>query len=248
MFNTLIWISYDGTNYSGFQIQENAPTVQAELERALAVIYKEPVRIAGAGRTDSGVHALGQAANYMAPFKIEVDKLPHALNTLLPSDIVVTEAETVADDFHARFTGSHKLYSYSIDRAPVPQVLRRLYSWHLPFPLDLDALERAAQIFRGTHDFKAFQSAGSSAVQTTTRTLNRVDPVELPDEQLLVIYFEGSGFLYHMVRLITGSLVRAGRGRLSEADIELALVGGKRSAVGPTAPAHGLCLEEVIYR
>lgn len=246
MLNTLIWISYDGTNYSGFQIQENASTVQGELEKALGVIYKEPVRVAGAGRTDSGVHALGQAASFDAPFRIEPVSLPKALNTLLPPDIVVTGAEEVSSDFHARFACRGKIYSYTLDRAPHPRVLNRLYSLHLPDQLDIAMMCRAAQLFVGEHDFKAFQAKGT-IIDDTVRRLKRVEVVNLPEEEKLIIYFEGEGFLYRMVRLIMGTLIRAAEGKLSLDEIERALAGDNPDAVGPTAPAHGLCLEKVLY-
>ena len=246
MSNTVITISYDGTAYSGFQIQANANTVQAELERALAVIYKEPVRIYGAGRTDAGVHALGQVANFMAPFTIEADKLPHALNCLLPDDIAVTAAHEAEENFHARFDATGKLYSYSIDRATHPQVLKRLYSWHMAEPLDLDMVKAAAALFEGTHDFKAFQAAGTT-ITDTVRTIYSVGISDDPKEQMLTLKFRGRGFLYRMVRMITGTLVRVGRGKLELTEVEAALSGKNPAASGPTALSHGLCLEKVFY-
>ena len=246
MFNTLIRISYDGTNYSGFQIQANAPTVQAELERALGVIYKQEIRIIGAGRTDAGVHALGQAANFLAPFRVARENLPQAINGLLPSDIVVTGAEEVPEDFHARFSADKKTYSYTLDRAIYPRVMKRLYSLHLPGKLDLEAIRKAAELLTGTHDFEAFQASGS-IVTDTKRTLFSIDLIEKQNEQLLCLYYEGSGFLYRMVRLMTGTLIRVGKGKLEADQVEAALLGLNPSAVGPTVPAHGLCLENVFY-
>ncbi len=246
MFNTLLYISYDGTNYSGFQIQENAHTVQYALERALRTIYKQPLRITGAGRTDSGVHARGQAASYMAPFHIADENLPHALNALLPADLVITKAVKVKEDFHAQFDARRKLYSYTIDRAPFPQVMKRLYSWHLPEKLNLDRMREAALLFEGTHDFKAFQAAGSQVAETE-RTLYYIDVKNYPKDKLVIISFEGSGFLYRMARLITGTIVRAGSGKLGLSEISKAIQGSNPSAAGPTAPSWGLCLEKVIY-
>ncbi len=246
MYNTLLRITYDGTNYSGFQIQENAYTVQEALERALKIIYKQPVRITGAGRTDSGVHARGQIANFKAPFHIDDENLPHALNTLLPPDLVINRTLRVEDSFHARFDARRKLYSYTLDRAPFPQVMKRLYSWHIPDKLNLNKMREAALLFEETHDFKAFQAAGSKVTETE-RTLYRVGIKDFPQEQLLVISFEGSGFLYRMVRMITGTLVRAGLESLSLPEIMKALSGSNPAAVGPTSPAWGLCLEKVIY-
>ncbi len=247
MFNTLIRISYDGTNYSGFQIQANAPTVQGELERALGIIYKQAVRINGAGRTDAGVHAFGQAASFLAPFRVAVNNIPQAINGLLPPDIVVYAAEEVAGDFHARFSAERKAYSYTLDRAFYPRVMKRLYSLHEPSHLDRSAMQQSAKLLTGTHDFHAFQASGSK-VEDTKRTLYCIELFEISDEELLRIYFEGSGFLYRMVRLITGTLIRVGKGKLEPESVEAALLGINPSAVGPTVPAHGLCLENVFYR
>jgi tRNA pseudouridine38-40 synthase len=246
MANTLIRISYDGTHYGGFQIQLNAPTIQEKLERALTVIYKQPVRITGAGRTDSGVHARGQAANFNAPFSIAIEKLPHAINALLPADIVVTGAALVHDHFHARYDASGKLYSYSIDQAAFPQVMKRLYSWHMPDPLNLERMREAALLFEGTHDFKAYQAAKGQVVDTV-RTISRLEIKHFPGLDSLVFEVEGSGFLYHMVRLMIGTLVRVGKENLKLQDIVATLHGANPGAVGPTAPAHGLCLERVDY-
>jgi len=244
--NTLLHITYDGTNYSGFQVQDNAPTIQEAVEKALGIIYKEPVRITGAGRTDSGVHARGQAANYRAPFHIAEKNLPDAVNALLPPDIVITGAERVEDEFHARYDARRKIYSYTIDRAPFPQVLKRLYSWHVAGRLDLKIMAETAALFEGTHDFQVFQAAGSG-VADTVRTLYGVTLEDRPADRLLIITFEGNGFLYRMVRLITGALVRAGMGKLSPGQVKTALQGGNAAAPAPTAPAAGLCLEKIFY-
>lgn len=244
--NILLRITYDGTNYSGFQIQDNASTVQEALEHALGIVYKQPVRIIGAGRTDAGVHARGQAASFKAPFHIAENKIPHALNALLPEDIVITGAAEVDDHFHARYDARRKLYSYTIDRAAFPQVMKRLYSWHLTDRLNLDCMREAAKLFEGLHDFKAFQAEGSEMVETR-RTLYKLDITACSREQLLLLSFEGDGFLYRMARLITGTLVRVAMERLSLRQVSEALQGSDTAAVGPTAPARGLCLEKVIY-
>jgi tRNA pseudouridine38-40 synthase len=246
MENICLVITYEGTHYSGFQVQDNAPTVQGELERALEQIYKQKVRLAGAGRTDSGVHARGQAAGYAAPFAIPTERLPGAFNSLLPADIVVTGASIVPHDFHARYSARGKIYSYTLDRAPYPQVMFRRFSWHYPEPLDLVAMRDAAKRLEGRHDFKAYQAAGSS-VRDTERTLHRLAVEELPLEQLLRFTFEGDGFLYRMVRLITGSLLRVGRGQLEPAALSPQTALRSPGTAGPTAPAHGLCLEQVLY-
>lgn len=246
MCDLLVQVSYEGTAYGGFQIQKNAPTIQGELEKALAVIYKEPLRVAGAGRTDAGVHALGQVVQYRAPFAIPCSKLPAALNSLLPPDIVVLKAEPVAPDFHARFSAKGKVYSYTLDRALYPQVQRRRFAYHFPGHFNRQAVEAAVEIIEGTHDFGSFRAAGSS-VRSTVRTLYRVGLAEHPEKELLVLTFEGSGFLYHMVRMLVGSLLRVSRGRLEPGELATALLGELPGAAGPTAPPQGLCLEKVIY-
>ena len=246
MHPTCLKISYDGTAYGGFQIQKNAPTIQGELERALAVIYKVPLRVIGAGRTDAGVHARGQVVHYTAPFKIPEERQPAALNVLLPQDIVVLRAALVAPAFHACFSATKKLYSYTLDRALYPQVLLRRFTHHLPGVFDTAAVKKAAESLKGTHDFQAFRAAGSSA-RSTVRTLYRVDLDEVPGRRLLIFTFEGSGFLYRMVRMLTGSLLRVGRGRLEPQAIAAALRGVRPDAAGPTAPPQGLCLEKVTY-
>ncbi|HSW36065.1 MAG TPA: tRNA pseudouridine(38-40) synthase TruA [Candidatus Limnocylindrales bacterium] len=245
--NTLIHITYDGTNLSGFQFQKNAFTVQEAIEHALSIIYKERVSIIGAGRTDAGVHARGQVANFMAPFFISPENLPHAVNSLLPSEIVVVGAEEVPEKFHARHDARRKIYSYTLDRAAFPQVMKRRYSLHVPESLDLDYMQKAGHLFEGTHNFKAFRSVGSP-VTNTERTLYRVMLFDKLDEQLVQLHFEGDGFLYRMIRLITGTLIRAGKGVLTLDEIEGALNGSIEGVAGPTAPAHGLCLERVIYQ
>lgn len=244
MPNFRLDLTYDGTGYSGFQIQYNAPTVQGVLEEALERLYRQRIRITGAGRTDAGVHARGQVVNYQGPPRVPPDRLPAALNSLLPGDVVVTAAGEVPADFHARYSASGKLYSYTLDRAAYPQVLLRLYSWHCPGPLDVEAMREAARILQGTHDFKAFRAEGSS-VLNTVRTLRRLELVK--EDYILRLLFEADGFLYRMVRLITGSLVRVGQGRLQPSDIAGALAGVNPRAAGPTAPARGLCLEKVYY-
>lgn len=246
MVHICMLVSYDGTGYGGFQIQKNAPTIQGELEKALARIYREPLRITGAGRTDAGVHARGQVVHYAAPFEIPPLRLPAAFNVLLPRDIVVLEAKPVDPDFHACFSARGKVYSYTVDRAQYPQVMRRRYTCHLPGAFDRQAVREATRLFRGRHDFSAFRASGSSA-RSTVRTLHRVELNELPAEQLLRFVIEGDGFLYRMVRLIVGSLLRVGRGRLEPDTVAAALAGDHPGGAGPTAPPQGLCLEKVIY-
>lgn len=238
-------LAYDGTAYHGFQIQANAPkTVQAYLEKALKTLYGRELRIAGAGRTDAGVHARGQVVAYSAPSLIPEDRLPAALNGILPEDIVVTGAWQVEEEFNPRRDARGKVYSYTVDNGPFPDVLYHRYAWHLSHPLDLWAMQKGAAILEGTHDFKAFQAAGSK-VKTTVRTLYSLEFTTW--RQFIILQCAGDGFLYKMVRNITGTLVEVGLGRMSPDDVSGVLQGRCRKQAGITAPARGLCLEKVIY-
>ncbi len=237
-------VAYDGTAYHGFQIQENALTIQHFLEKALAALYGTCIRVEAAGRTDAGVHARGQVVNYCAPSLVPEAQLPAALNGLLPKDILVIGAKQVEESFSARRDARAKIYSYTIDRGPFPDVLCRRYAWHISRPLDLQAMQKAATYLEGKHDFRAFQAAGSR-VRTTVRTLFSLKLTV--EGQFISFGFNGDGFLYKMVRNITGTLVEVGLGRLSDQDITPILLAGNRKQAGATAPARGLCLEKVIY-
>ena len=240
----MLRLAYDGTAYHGFQIQANAPTVQLCLEQALAVLYGSTIRVEAAGRTDAGVHARGQVVNFSAPALVPESRLPFALNGLLPEDIVVAAARQVEEDFSARRDARAKVYAYTIDNGPFPDVLQRRYAWHVARPLDLTGMQKAAARLRGRHDFRAFQAAGS-CVKTTVRTLYGLRLTGR--RQFIYLMFKGDGFLYKMVRNITGTLVEVGLGRLDPADVEYILQQGCRGSAGATAPARGLCLEKVIY-
>lgn len=237
-------LAYDGTDYHGFQIQENALTVQHYLEKALTVLYMSSIRVEAAGRTDAGVHARGQVVSFNAPPLIPEKQLPSALKGLLPPDIIVVGAEQAPPGFSARRDTVAKVYSYTIDNGTFPDILRRRYSWHLDRPLDLPAMQEAAAYLRGKHDFKAFQSAGGK-VKTTVRALFSLEITK--KEQFISLCFKGDGFLYKMVRNITGTLVEVGRSRISAAEVARILEGRCRRQEGVTAPARGLCLEKVLY-
>lgn len=237
-------LAYDGTAYHGFQIQANALTVQHYLEKALDTLFGKTIRIEGAGRTDAGVHARGQVVSFAAPSLIPVDRLPAALNGILPEDIVITGAQLVKDGFSSRRDAQVKNYSYTIDNGPYPDVLKRLYAWHVARPLDLKAMRKGASLLPGKHDFKAFQAAGSK-VKTTVRTLYNLDLTI--EGNFIILHFSGDGFLYKMVRNITGTLVEVGIGRINAEEICRILEEGSRKLAGATAPARGLCLEKVLY-
>lgn len=243
MPNIKLILGYDGTAYHGFQIQANALTIQEVLEEAICRIIGTRTRVIASGRTDTGVHATGQVVNFFADTRIPVDRLPHALNSVLPEDIVVYEAGVVPDNFHARFDAKSKIYTYTIDNAPHRRVLERRYTCHERFPLDVDLMRRAAAQLAGTHDFASFCAAGSP-VKTTVRNLMRLELTE--KDRFITITAEADGFLYNMVRIISGTLIEVGRGR-RHPDMTEILAARDRNVAGFTAPPHALVLREVKY-
>lgn len=240
----LLTIEYDGSAYCGWQRQLNGPSVQQKVEEALFKVTGERVGITGASRTDAGVHALGQRAHFDMESAIPADKLPFALNTKLPRDIRVTAGREVDVRFHARFDAAGKEYGYLIYNRRHPSALLRDLSAHVSVPLDVDAMERACRYLPGTHDFAAFQAAGGTA-KTTIRRIDSVSVGRQGDEIRLVIY--GTAFLYNMVRIIAGTLIYVGQGRLPEDVFARAIETGDRLQLGPTAPPQGLCLNRVDY-
>ncbi|MCR3921111.1 MAG: tRNA pseudouridine(38-40) synthase TruA [Firmicutes bacterium] len=243
MKNIKLIVAYDGTNYHGFQLQQNAVTVQEKLEQAMQTVFREPVRLTAAGRTDTGVHALGQVVTVQVKTGVPTDRIPYALNATLPRDIVVSSAEVMPDNFHARFSVKSKVYRYTIDNAPYPRVLQRLYSLHVRYPLDLELMQQAAMTLVGRHDFTSFMASGSS-VKTTVRHLTRLDVSE--QDGFYTITAEANGFLYNMVRIIAGTLIEVGRHKRSP-ELGSVICAGSRMAAGWTAPAYGLVMLEVKY-
>ena len=240
----LLTIEYDGSAYCGWQRQLNGPSVQQKVEEALFKVTGERIGIIGASRTDAGVHALGQRAHFDMESNIPADKVPFALNTRLPRDIRVTAGREVDEHFHARFYAAGKEYGYLIYNRRHPSALLRDLSAHVSVPLDADAMERACWHLPGTHDFAAFQAAGGTA-KTTIRRIDSVSVGRQGDEIRLVIY--GTAFLYNMVRIIAGTLIYVGQGRLPEDVFARAIETGDRLQLGPTAPPQGLCLNRVDY-
>lgn len=239
-------LQYDGTAYAGFQRQPNGVTIQEKLEQALRLITGEPdLKIgAAAGRTDAGVHARGQVVHIRTAATIPIDRWPHALNSRLPADIVVTRAEQVPEGFHARYWALEKRYRYTIEASPFPSPLHRLYAYHWGRPLDAGLMRQAAELLTGRHDFAAFRSTGGAA-KTSTRTVTRLDVIE--SAPFLLIDVAADGFLYNMVRILAGTLLEVGAGRRPLDDVRRALATGERRFAGKTLPPHGLCLEEVTY-
>ncbi|MEW9122268.1 MAG: tRNA pseudouridine(38-40) synthase TruA [Thermotaleaceae bacterium] len=244
MKNIKLQVEYDGTDFCGWQKQLNGRTVQGEIERALEKVLKKPVKLSGSGRTDAGVHALGQVANFNEDISVPTDKIPYALNSLLPADIAIWKAEEVEANFHARYSAKRKKYIYQIYNDKVRSPLMRNYAFFVPQPLDYDAMCAAGKYFLGTHDFKGFMAAGSN-VKDTIRTLYKLD-VYLSND-LIKIEVEGNGFLYNMVRIIAGTLIEVGKGNILRTAIPQIIDSGMRDKAGPTAPAQGLYLAEVFY-
>ncbi|MBU1248015.1 MAG: tRNA pseudouridine(38-40) synthase TruA [Proteobacteria bacterium] len=239
-------LAYEGTDYAGWQLQPGIRTVQGELEKAFFSITGEQVRVHGSGRTDAGVHALGQVAHFTAPATRSPIPWAKALNVNLPLDVRVLRAEDVADDFHARYSAQSKTYAYSLwcDRdRQLPQ--RRRFVW-VCGEVDLEAMDKAARLLLGEHDFAAFQNKGT-VVKTTIRTMHSICRVPGLHSEEWVWRFTACGFLKQMVRNIMGCLVAVGRGKIQAEQVGDILRGLRREAAPPTAPAHGLCLERVVY-
>lgn len=237
-------LEYSGTRYHGWQSQPNAVTVQDTLEACLARLTNGPIRLHAAGRTDAGVHALGQVAHCDTASTLALPALLRGANSLLPDDIVVRDITTVPMTFHARYSASGKTYAYIVHNHSIPSALRAPYAWHVPLPLDLAAMRTAARALLGVHDFSAFRAA-SCTMRTSTRQLFTLRL--LRQAERLVFVLSANGFLQHMARTIVGTLVAIGRGRLAASAMPAILAGRRRQDAGPTAPAHGLVLVRVRY-
>ncbi len=240
----LLTLSYDGTAYGGWQAQLNAISVQQRVEEALQKLSGEVPRVIGASRTDAGVHALGQRAHFDTASRIPADKYPFALNTCLPPDIRVLDGQEVDGDFHARFDAKAKTYTYRIRNAPHASALYRNLCAHVPRSLDIVAMRQSLPVLLGAHDFAAFQAAGGTA-KTTVRTLSQAALTQEGSE--LTLLLRGDAFLYNMVRIIAGTLIDIGQGRLPATAFAEAFQTNSRLSLGMTAPACGLELTEVSY-
>ena len=263
--NVLLTVAYDGTNYAGWQRQENAIAIQQRLEEAISGLFGEidetgrMIKVTGASRTDAGVHALGQRASFIAQnMPIPLDKIPRVLNSRLPADIAVQAAQVVPDDFNPRFCAKAKTYCYRIYNAPCPNPLEGRYSAFVPSnlssELDVEKMARAAKYFVGTHDFAAFCASGSSA-KTTTRTIfacsvereRRLQEGPFLEESLIKMTVTGDGFLYNMVRIMAGTLLYVGMGKSECENIPAIIASKDRTLAGKTMPPEGLVLVEVMY-
>ena len=237
-------ISYDGTNYCGWQIQKNGITVEEIINRELTDLLKEDIAVIGASRTDSGVHAMANIAVFDTNTKIPAEKISFALNQRLPDDIRIQKSEQVADDFHPRYCNSTKTYEYKILNRRFPDPLKRLYTHFVYMPLDVDKMKKAAEYIVGEHDFASFCNVRAD-VESTVRTIESVEIKR--EEEEIVIRIAGNGFLYHMVRIIAGTLIRVGRGFYAPERVKEILDAKERTQAGVTAPPQGLVLAEIRY-
>lgn len=244
MCKVAIICEYDGTDFVGFQFQNNGRSVEGCLEEALSNLYKTNIDIQGCSRTDSGVHARGHVSSLDVPFIIPEDRLPAAINVFLPSDIAVKKAIYTNDEFNARFDSLGKRYIYRIYSDPIRQPLKDRYAYHVKQQLDIEAMQKASLAFAGEHDFKAFCAAGGSQV-TTVRRIFSVNVFE--KDGMIEIVVQGAAFLYNMVRIISGTLLEVGTGRIKAEDVAKIIASLDRSKAGRTLPAKGLTLEEVFY-
>ncbi|MEN3338218.1 MAG: tRNA pseudouridine38-40 synthase [Acidobacteriota bacterium] len=247
MRNLKVTVQYDGTDYVGWQRQGAGVSIQGLLEDALVPIEGSGVTVHGAGRTDAGVHALAQVASFGLSVPLDPVTLTRALNGVLPPAVRVTAAEDVDPGFHARFSATGKVYEYRVVNAPFVSPFLHKYAWHVPAPLDLDAMREASRLLVGTRDFEAFQGTGSS-VASTTRTVHSLEwTAGAGGDTPTVMRIEGNGFLRHMVRNIAGTLVDLGSGRWQPSDLAGILDSRDRARAGRTAPARGLFLAQVLY-
>lgn len=240
-------IAYDGAGYHGWQVQPNGISIQEILIEKLEMILQYPIRLIGSGRTDAGVHALGQTAHFDSDKSIDCKKLLHSLNAVLPKDIRILSLEEVIETFHAQYSATSKVYRYHLYLRPILSPFRKKWVWHVPFLKDLDAMREASGYFLGKHDFTAFANEAhvGVAAHDPIRTLSRLDWIM--DQEELILEFEADGFLYKMVRNIVGTLVECGSKKLEPKKIIEILASKDRRQAGQAAPPQGLVLVRVSY-
>ena len=245
MKNFKIIIEYDGTRYHGWQRQKKDATIQGEIEDAIWTMSHNRVTLYGSGRTDAGVHARGQTANFHCDTDLKPEDFQRGLNSLLPDDIVIRKCDQVQDTFHARYSAKSKIYDYTIVNQPVPPAMNRQYVWSIRRQLDTMAMQSAMRCIIGSHDFKAFEGTGSPRAHTIRHVMAAA--LRESGDRYLTFRIEADGFLRFMVRNIVGTLVDVGLGKRLPAEFRQILESRDRSKAGATAPARGLCLMEVKY-
>jgi len=244
MVNIKLVLEYEGTDYYGWQIQPRVPTIQGELQHALAKILKQKVKVVSAARTDRGVHAKGQVVNFKIPPSFPTSRLLQALNSVLPPDIRARKVEEVSENFHARYSARYKIYRYFIYNHFIIHPWFRKFSWWVRPPLNCELMGEAASFLTGKHDFSSFQNKGSPS----SSTVRCIEKIKISRKGFLIsILFKADGFLYKMVRNITGTLVEVGRGKFPPAEVSDILAARDRRKAGPTAPPQGLFLWRIIY-
>ncbi len=244
MRNIKLTIEYDGKDFNGWQKQPNKLNIQGEIERAIYNITKEEVDLIGSGRTDAGVHAWNQIANFKTNSNISIEKMAIAINSQLKNSIVVKKAEEVDERFHSRYNAKRKTYRYVINNTEYGSAIYRNLEYHFPIKLNVEKMQEAVKYFEGEHDFKAFKSSGTSG-KNSVRTIYKAE-VKTDGERIL-IELTGNGFLYNMVRIISGTLLDVGLGKIEPSEIEDIINSKDRTKAGKTLPAHGLYLVKVNY-
>ncbi len=244
MRNIMLTLSYDGTNYHGFQFQKNGITIQETVTDAIEKVCDERVNLIGCSRTDAGVHAAEYVCNFRIESTIPADKFSFALNAFLPDDVSCTGSKEAAEDFHARYSAKSKTYVYRIYNAPHKNALLCRYAWHYPVKLDVEKMKQAAKDIVGKHDFKCFMASGGQQ-KTTVKNVYSLDISE--KDELIEISINADGYLYNMVRIIAGTLVYVGTGKIESDGILDIIKSGDRTLAGITAPPEGLCLKKVFY-
>ena len=245
MRNIRLTIEYDGKDYNGWQKQPNKLNIQGEIERAIFNIMHEEVDLIGSGRTDAGVHSLGQVANFKTNSNFPIEKMPIALNSQLKNSIVIKKAEEVDERFHSRYNAKNKTYRYIINNSKTGTAIYRNLEYCYPFELDVEKMQKAAKYFEGEHDFKAFKSSGTSG-KNSVRTIYKAEVKK--DGERIIIELTGNGFLYNMVRIISGTLLDVGLGKIKPEEISEIIESKNRQNAGKTLPAHGLYLVCVEYK
>ena len=244
MRNIKLIIEYDGAKFGGWQKQPTKLNIQGEIEKAIQEITGEEINLTASGRTDAGVHSLGQVANFKTNSNIAIEKFPMAINSKLKKSIVIKEAEEVEKDFHARYKCKGKKYRYIINNSTCGSAIYRGLEYHIPQKLDIDKMKKAIKYFEGKHDFKGFRASGTSS-KDSVREIYKAEIIQ--EKERIYIELTGNGFMYNMVRIIAGTLVDVGLGKIKPEDISNIIQSKNRTLAGKTLPAHGLYLVEVYY-